>query len=254
MLAAAEKLAAGAARPAAATSSSATSRSRSRWTTATSTSRASSSTSGSCKGVPVRVELGPKDLAKKACVLARRDLPGKEGKEFGVPLAGGAGAHRRAARRRCRRTCSSGAQDVPRRQQHRGRTATTSSSRRSRSRAASCWAHWDGTRETEDRIAAETKATIRCIPFDRAEGGGQVHGDGPAVGGAGGVRPGVLKRISAGAAARAGGGSRPGLAPRSSGPSWCAACSRRPRIAEDNGVCRQAAGGRPQRLQRLVGG
>ena len=29
------------------------------------------------------------------------------------------------------------------------------------------WAHWDGTRETEDKIAAETKATIRCIPFDR---------------------------------------------------------------------------------------
>jgi prolyl-tRNA synthetase len=29
------------------------------------------------------------------------------------------------------------------------------------------WAHWDGTRETEDRIAAETKATIRCIPFNR---------------------------------------------------------------------------------------
>jgi prolyl-tRNA synthetase len=29
------------------------------------------------------------------------------------------------------------------------------------------WAHWDGTRATEDRIAAETKATIRCIPFNR---------------------------------------------------------------------------------------
>jgi prolyl-tRNA synthetase len=28
-------------------------------------------------------------------------------------------------------------------------------------------AHWDGTRATEDRISAETKATIRCIPFDR---------------------------------------------------------------------------------------
>ena len=28
-------------------------------------------------------------------------------------------------------------------------------------------AHWDGTRETEDRIQEETKATIRCIPFDR---------------------------------------------------------------------------------------
>ena len=28
--------------------------------------------------------------------------------------------------------------------------------------------HWDGTRETEDKIAQETKATIRCIPFNRA--------------------------------------------------------------------------------------
>ncbi len=35
------------------------------------------------------------------------------------------------------------------------------------------WAHWDGTRETEDRIAAETKATIRCIPFSRAKEKGQ---------------------------------------------------------------------------------
>ena len=27
-------------------------------------------------------------------------------------------------------------------------------------------AHWDGTRETAERIQEETKATIRCIPFD----------------------------------------------------------------------------------------
>src|SRR5207248_3832517 len=40
------------------------------------------------RGVPVRVELGPKDLEKNACVLARRDVPGKEGKEMGVPLTG----------------------------------------------------------------------------------------------------------------------------------------------------------------------
>lgn len=29
--------------------------------------------------------------------------------------------------------------------------------------------HWDGTPETEERIKAETKATIRCIPFDAPE-------------------------------------------------------------------------------------
>ena len=28
-------------------------------------------------------------------------------------------------------------------------------------------AHWDGTNETEKRIKDETKATIRCIPFDQ---------------------------------------------------------------------------------------
>lgn len=37
------------------------------------------------KGVPVRLEVGPRDVAKAACVLARRDKPGKEGKTFGVP-------------------------------------------------------------------------------------------------------------------------------------------------------------------------
>ncbi|MBQ3896786.1 MAG: proline--tRNA ligase, partial [Paludibacteraceae bacterium] len=26
--------------------------------------------------------------------------------------------------------------------------------------------HWDGTTETEERVKAETKATIRCIPLD----------------------------------------------------------------------------------------
>ena len=43
------------------------------------------------RGVPVRVEIGPKDIEKAACVVARRDVPGKEGKQFGVPLDGGRG-------------------------------------------------------------------------------------------------------------------------------------------------------------------
>jgi prolyl-tRNA synthetase len=31
------------------------------------------------------------------------------------------------------------------------------------------YAHWDGTPETEQKIKEETKATIRCIPFDAKE-------------------------------------------------------------------------------------
>jgi prolyl-tRNA synthetase len=34
------------------------------------------------RGVPLRMELGPKDVAKNSVVLARRDRPGKEGKSF----------------------------------------------------------------------------------------------------------------------------------------------------------------------------
>ena len=30
-------------------------------------------------------------------------------------------------------------------------------------------AHWDGTTETEEKIKEETKATIRCIPFEADE-------------------------------------------------------------------------------------
>ena len=34
-------------------------------------------------------------------------------------------------------------------------------------------AHWDGTSETEERIKEETRATIRCIPFDTPEENGK---------------------------------------------------------------------------------
>jgi len=37
------------------------------------------------KGVPIRIEIGPRDVKKNAVVISRRHKPGKEGKEFGVP-------------------------------------------------------------------------------------------------------------------------------------------------------------------------
>ena len=57
------------------------------------------------RGVPLRIEIGPKDVAKGTVVLARRDKPGKEGKSF-VPQEGlrGRGHHSRS--RKFRRPCS----------------------------------------------------------------------------------------------------------------------------------------------------
>ena len=39
------------------------------------------------RGVPLRIEIGPRDVEKESVVFARRDIPGREGKSF-VPMAG----------------------------------------------------------------------------------------------------------------------------------------------------------------------
>jgi prolyl-tRNA synthetase len=117
------------------------------------------------RGVPVRIELGPKDLANGACVLARRDLPGKEFKEIGVPLSGAA--------KRVGEMLKAMQDDLFNRAK-KFRDASTFEvdsyddfQKKIEEPGGFLLAHWDGTRETEDRVAAETKATIRCIPFDR---------------------------------------------------------------------------------------
>lgn len=123
------------------------------------------------KGVPVRVELGPKDLEKNACVLARRDLPGKESKEFGVPLAS---APQRIVEHL--KTMQTALLDKARRFRDENMFAVDSYDdfkKKLEEPGGFLLAHWDGTRETEDRIAADTKATIRCIPFDRPKEAGK---------------------------------------------------------------------------------
>jgi prolyl-tRNA synthetase len=118
------------------------------------------------KGVPVRVELGPKDLAKGACVLARRDLPGKESKVMGVPL-GEAPARiacmlrdmQQALFDRARACRDKWTEEVNSYDEFKVKIEA----------GGFLLGHWDGTRETEDRVQQETKATIRCIPFDRKE-------------------------------------------------------------------------------------
>ena len=126
------------------------------------------------RGVPVRVEIGPKDIEKSACAVARRDVPGKEGKQFGVPLAGAAehiakllrdiqqALYDRAKAYRDRGTVTANTLDefkafFPAEKE--GEEGATG-------RLKFVYAHWDGTRETEDAVQKEYKATIRCLPFD----------------------------------------------------------------------------------------
>ncbi len=114
------------------------------------------------KGVPIRVELGPKDLAQNACVLARRDMPGREAKMMGVPLAAAPAKivgllkeMQKALFDKAKTYRDANCVEVDSYEDFRKKIEEP---------GGFFLAHWDGTRATEDRIAAETKATIRCIP------------------------------------------------------------------------------------------
>ncbi|MBA4190181.1 MAG: proline--tRNA ligase [Planctomycetaceae bacterium] len=127
------------------------------------------------RGVPVRVEIGPKDIEKAACAVARRDTPGKEGKQFGVPLATAAehiakllrdiqqALFDRAKKYRDLRTVTVNTIDEFR---DLFPVRTDDNEELPVEALKFVYAHWDGTRETEDRVQKEFKATIRCLPFD----------------------------------------------------------------------------------------
>ncbi|RMF42851.1 MAG: proline--tRNA ligase [Anaerolineae bacterium] len=121
------------------------------------------------KGVPLRVEIGPRDVAKNAVVLARRDVPGREGKIFGVPMA-------EAPERIARMLDEIQAALLQRATEFRDANIhdVRSYDELKEVIAAGGWARgwWAGTTEEEVRIKEETGATIRCIPFDQPEGSG----------------------------------------------------------------------------------
>ena len=129
------------------------------------------------RGVPLRLEIGPKDIEKSQVVLARRDTREKALDADGRP----AGARRRRCSTRSRRRSSS---------------ARSSSARSTRTRAASydefkaamegrpgfVIAPWCGSDECEAQIKAETQATLRNIPFGQRVGARAVREVRQAVG------------------------------------------------------------------------
>lgn len=118
------------------------------------------------KGVPLRVEIGPRDVAKEQVVLARRDIPGREGKVF-VPMAG-LGARVGDMLDTIQASLFQRALDF--------RTANTVDARDYGEIVEAVsdhfvLAYWCGDPEHEARLKEETSATHRCIPLEQ---------DGPA--------------------------------------------------------------------------
>jgi prolyl-tRNA synthetase len=118
------------------------------------------------RGVPLRMELGPKDVAKGSVVLARRDKPGKEGKSF-VPQEGIATG------------VSQMLDQIQKALFDRAlafREANTAEPAEYGEFKAAvekgfAYSWWCGSGECEEKIKEETKATMRCIPIDQTLGG-----------------------------------------------------------------------------------
>ena len=123
------------------------------------------------RGVPLRIELGPKDVAKQAAVLARRDRPGKEGKTSAA-LAGIAETVQKLLAE-IQQSLYDKALAFRKANTHEARTYDELKQAVENGFALS---YWCGDAQCEAKIKEETRATMRCIPLEQAGGSGKcVH-------------------------------------------------------------------------------
>jgi len=116
------------------------------------------------RGVPLRLEIGPKDVDEKHIMAARRDVPGRDGKVV-LPLENCASAVGSLlddiqAALLARATAFRDANiHHPDTYEELVKTVETA------------WAYsfWCGNPTCENKIKEDTKATIRCIPFNQPE-------------------------------------------------------------------------------------
>ncbi len=121
------------------------------------------------RGVPLRVEIGPRDVAKGQVVLARRDRPGKPGKTS-APLEGLAQAVQDLLDE-IQQSMYEKAESFL--QEH---TSYPQDMEGLREAVANgfAWAWWCGSPACEALVKEETGATIRCIPLEQeADGPGR---------------------------------------------------------------------------------
>ena len=117
------------------------------------------------KGVPLRLEVGPKDVASGETRMANRATGKKQQIKVEELLTTVAGLLEEIQKDVFQRALEFRATNIHRVESY------DEFRERLGSEGGFFLAHWDGTGETEEKIQQETKATIRCIPLDPLEPG-----------------------------------------------------------------------------------
>ncbi len=117
------------------------------------------------RGVPVRMEIGPRDVEKNNAVLARRDVLGRKGKQF-VSQDGIV----EVLQSLLADIQSSLLEDARLfRDAHIAAAATYDELRSVVGEGDWARVFWDGTDADEEAVKEDTGATIRCFPFDQPD-------------------------------------------------------------------------------------
>jgi len=120
------------------------------------------------RGVPLRIEIGPKDVEKGSVALARRDVPGREGKSF-VPQTGLAA------------TVSQMLIEIQSSMLKRATDFRDANIHEPKDyedlknivQDGWAFAWWCESKECEAKVKEDTKATTRNMPFDQPQGEGK---------------------------------------------------------------------------------
>lgn len=115
------------------------------------------------KGVPVRIALGQRDMENGTAEVARRDTKEKQTYQFnelGTVIEGLLDEIQKNIYNKALTYRNEHITKVESYEEFKTVLGT---------KGGFIAAHWDGTAETEEKIKEETKATIRCIPFDSVE-------------------------------------------------------------------------------------
>lgn len=123
------------------------------------------------KGVPVRIEAGPRDIEKGAVFMARRDTGEKQGLDRAAFLSGLPqllGDIQQNLLDRARAFNKEHTRKIDSLEDFRA-FFTPANADKPEIHGGFALAHWAGDAALEESIQKELKVTIRCIPFDSAE-------------------------------------------------------------------------------------